>query len=150
MVNPLKASDVVKMRQTQMWSFCLTLSQPVSSPMTVHSEPREKGGVELCAWGSERGEEPCVQGMQVKQTSLFWSFKPLSLKRQLVRNGKKTTTWTFMGFFYLAVRGNLYSSHKVIWVWGFLIYLLAIIKRITHMKVKWKLRDCHCWCVCVP
>lgn len=84
-----------------MWSFCLTLSQPVSSPMTVHSEPREKGGVELCAWGSERGEEPCVQGMQVKQTSLFWSFKPLSLKRQLVRNGKKQRREHLWDFFTL-------------------------------------------------
>ena len=89
MVNLLKASDVVKMRQKKLWYFCLTHSQPVSSPMALQSEPRKKGGAEVCAQGSEQGEEPRVQGMQVKQISLFWSFKPQSLKRQLVRNGKK-------------------------------------------------------------
>lgn len=82
MVNLLKDSDVVKTRQNQMWYFCLIHSQPVSSP-------RKKGGTEVCARDSGWGKEPRVQGMQVKQISLFWSFKPQSLKRQLVRNGKK-------------------------------------------------------------
>lgn len=102
MVNLLQDSDVVQTRQNQMWYFCLTHSQPVSSPLTVHSEPRRKRGAGLCARGSEQGEEPRVQGMQVKQISLFWSFKPQTLKHQVVRNGKKTQKfehlWDFLPF----------------------------------------------------
>ncbi len=60
----------------------------VSSAMTVHSEPCKKVDAETCVQGSEQGERPRAQGMQVKQTSLLWSFKLESLKHQLAGNGK--------------------------------------------------------------
>lgn len=101
MANLLKDSDVVKTRQNQICWFCLTHSQPMSSPVTAHSEPRKKGGRDVCVRGSEQGKEPPVQGMHVEQISLFWSFKLQILNHQLVRNSKKQHfehLWDFLPF----------------------------------------------------